>query len=249
VDSFLVILVIAFAWFFQSFVGFGAGIFIVGFLSLFYNPKEVVVTSTVINLLGNILVFRSLRLFANPDFILLGWLVLGSGVGIAISSHLLIGIRKEILSVVIGVFILFLGFFDYLVQKGAIKVKLRRNFPTGFLSGFLGGFFAGLVGMGGPPPVVFLNQVCSNHDTARITLALYFTFNVLTRTAFYLIYGGWELFNKDLILTSLVGLPIGILLGIRLPRYFSPVAMKKIVSVSILGAGFFLLVKGLKEFK
>ena len=41
-------------WFFQSITGFGAGIFIIGILSIFYDPKMVIVYSSLFNLLGTI---------------------------------------------------------------------------------------------------------------------------------------------------------------------------------------------------
>jgi len=246
VDSlFLPFFITTLAWFFQAFTGFGAGIFIVSFLSLVHDPKEVVVTSTLVNLFGNLLVFRSLRKRRPADLRVLGWLVLGSSGGIALSSAILVDIEREVLSVIIGGFILFLGLYDYGVQRGLLRVRLKRNLPAGVLSGFLGGFFAGLVGMGGPPPVVFLNQVCRSHEEMKLILALYFTFNVLSRTFFYLLYGGAHLFNLKLLVVSLIGVPFGVFLGLKLSGRLGGRRMKRIVSLSVLLAGFLLLLRAL----
>jgi len=137
-------LVVSLAWFFQAFTGFGAGIFIVGVLSLLYNPKEVVVSSSLVNLWGNLFVFLSLRSKSSPAFGLLVPLVLGSLLGIAISSKILILISEDALRALIGAFILLLGVYDLSVQRGILRVRLRESFGNGLLAGFLGGLFAGL---------------------------------------------------------------------------------------------------------
>ena len=229
-------------WFFQAFTGFGAGIFIVGILSLFYNPKEVVVSSSLINLWGNIFVFLSLRSKASPSFKLLIPLVIGSFLGIALSSKVLILISKDALRALIGVFILFLGLYDFFVQRGWLKVRLKESFFNGILAGFLGGLSAGLVGMGGPPPVVYLNQVCKDIERFKITLALYFSFNVLTRVFFYLVYGGMGLWNGELILSSLFAVPLGIYLGLKASEYIKPKTLKQFISLSVFFLGFLLFV-------
>ena len=235
-------LVVFAGWFFQAFTGFGAGIFIVGILSLFYNPKEVVVSSSLINLWGNIFVFLSLRSKASPSFKLLIPLVIGSFLGIALSSKVLILISKDALRALIGVFILFLGLYDFFVQRGWLKVRLKESFFNGILAGFLGGLSAGLVGMGGPPPVVYLNQVCKDIERFKITLALYFSFNVLTRVFFYLVYGGMGLWNGELILSSLFAVPLGIYLGLKASEYIKPKALKQFISLSVFFLGFLLFV-------
>lgn len=241
--SFLVVLL---AWFFQAFTGFGAGIFIVGILSLFYNPKEVVVSSSLINFWGNLFVFLSLRSKSSPNFKLLMPLVLGSFLGIAISSKVLILISKDALRALIGIFILLLGIYDLLVQRDVLKFRLKESFRNGLFAGFLGGLFAGLVGMGGPPPVVYLNQVCKNVERFKMTLALYFSFNVLTRVFFYFLYGDESLWNTELILYSFFGVPLGIYLGLKLSEYVKPKVLKQIVSLSVLFLGVFLFIFSLK---
>ena len=235
-------LVVFAGWFFQAFTGFGAGIFIVGILSLFYNPKEVVVSSSLINFWGNIFVFLSLKSKASPSFRILIPLIVGSLVGIALSSKVLVLISKDALRALIGVFILFLGLYDFLVQRGWLKVRLKESVPNGILAGFLGGLSAGLVGMGGPPPVVYLNQVCKDIERFKITLALYFSFNVLTRVFFYLLYGGTSLWNGELIFSSLLAVPLGIYLGLRASEHIKPKALKQFISLSVFFLGFLLFV-------
>jgi len=55
------------AWFFQAFTGFGAGIFIVGILSLILDPKTVIVSSAVINIIGTLLMALFLVRTVSPN--------------------------------------------------------------------------------------------------------------------------------------------------------------------------------------
>ncbi|MCS6957716.1 MAG: sulfite exporter TauE/SafE family protein [Aquificaceae bacterium] len=174
--------VVFFAWFFQSVTGFGAGIFIVGVLSLFYDPKMVIVSSAVFNLLGTLgLLYQNRK--GKLNLYLLFSLLLGSLPGIFIGAYLLDIMDKRTLNFVIGFFIVFLGLYDLGVSRGWIKIGLSRH--MGVPVGFLGGLFAGLVGMGGPPPLVFLSQHITDPHSIRLMLNTYFTFNILFRLFFY----------------------------------------------------------------
>ena len=235
-------LIVLLGWLFQAFTGFGAGIFIVGVLSLFYNPKEVVVSSSLINLWGNLFIFFSLKGKVNPNVQLLLPLTFGSFLGIALSSKILILISKDFLRALIGVFILLLGLYDFFVQRGSLRIRLKKSFLNGFCAGFLGGLSAGLVGMGGPPPVVYLNQVCKDVRRFKITLSVYFSFNVLTRVFFYLLYGDRSLWRGDLILSSLLAVPLGVYIGLKASEFVRPKTLKQFISLSVSILGFLLFV-------
>lgn len=206
--------VVAFAWLFQSLTGFGAGIFIIGVLSIFYDPKMVIVSSAVFNLLGTLsLLYQNRR--GKVEWRMLLYLVGGSAPGILLGAYLLDKINAKELKIVIGLFILALGLYDLLVQKGYLK--LRLGIRAGLFAGFLGGFFAGLVGMGGPPPVVYLNQHLSDPCSIRLMLNLYFTSNILLRWSFYT---GFDVVPLDwsFILSGVAGIIVGTTTGSLLAR-------------------------------
>lgn len=207
-------LVVSFAWFFQSITGFGAGIFIIGVLSLFYEPKMVIVSSAVFNLLGTLsLLYQNRR--GKVEWRMLLYLVAGSVPGIMLGAYMLDRINTKDLKIVIGLFILTLGLYDLLVQKGYLRLKLSVH--AGFFAGFLGGLFAGLVGMGGPPPVVYLNQHLSDPYSIRLMLNLYFTSNIILRLSFYT---GFEVVSLSwsFILWGLAGIVAGTLMGSLLAK-------------------------------
>ncbi len=232
------------AWAFQGFTGFGAGIFIVGVLSLFHDPREVVVSSALVNLVGVFsLIFVGLRR-AKPDFRVLLPLIGGSVPGIIAGTKILFAVEKETLRLLIGVFILLLGVYDLGVQRGVLsKIALRRSLHTGLFFGFVGGFFAGLVGIGGPPPVVYLNQVVKNVEVFKLTLNFFFASNIIVRTLSYLLEGGIGSFDPLLIIPAPLSVPAGVFAGMFLFRSIEEGSFKTIVSLSVFVIGVFLVLR------
>lgn len=230
------------AWFFQAFTGFGAGIFIVGVLSLFYDPKVVVVSSTLINLLGTGFMSALLLRMVKPRLDLLLLLVLGSVPGVLLGTKVLLFLEEEILRLSIGVFVLLLGVYDLLVMRGHLRrFSIREGAFTSFSVGFVGGFLAGFVGMGGPPPVVYLNQVLHDLEEFKATLTLFFTSNIILRAFFYALEGGASFLDGKLVLTALIGVPLGVYAGIYLSKRVRPERVKTLVSVSVILLGVLLV--------
>ncbi len=230
------------AWFFQAFTGFGAGIFIVGVLSLIYDPRSVVVSSALANLFGTASMSFFLMRKVKPRWDILFPLMLGSVPGIFLGTKVLLLLDKELLRLLIGVFILLLGVYDLLVQKGKLsRFSMRKSILTSFLVGSVGGFFAGLIGMGGPPPVVYLNQVVEDIEEFKTTLTLFFTSNIIFRIVSYSVGGGIEFFDIRLILTALVSVPLGVYFGLHFSKKVEPARLKVFVSLSVLILGALLV--------
>jgi uncharacterized membrane protein YfcA len=231
-----------FAWFFQAFTGFGAGIFIVGLLSLYHNPKTVIVSSAPVNLFGTLFMFLLLTRRVKPRLDILSLMVFGSVPGIFLGTKTLLYIDKNTLRVVIGAFILLLGIYDLLVQGRVLKsLSLKRTTAGSFFFGFVGGFFAGLIGMGGPPPVVYLNQVLEDVEEFKSTLTLFFTSNILFRLLFYGTEGGMEYFSPYMVYAGAVAIPPAVYVGLLLSKRVEPSRLKALISVSVVLLGIALV--------
>lgn len=241
-DTLISFWVFLFAWFFQAFTGFGAGIFIVGILSLTLDPKTVIVSSAPINLIGTLFMAFLLMRRVRPNWRVLGTLILGSVPGIFLGGKLLLLLERDTLKLIIGLFILSLGLYDLLVQKGSLRrFKLERGLITGAGAGFMGGFFAGLIGMGGPPPVVYLNQVLDDVEEFKSTLTLFFTSNIIFRLLAYGVQGGLEFIEASLVVSAALAVPLGILSGLYTSRMIKPQRLKEIISFSVLFLGIMLI--------
>lgn len=210
-------LVVSFAWLFQSLTGFGAGIFIIGILSLFYDPKTVIVSSAIFNFLGTVgLIYqnRKGRLYVY----LLFSLIIGSIPGIYLGAWMLDRVEPREARILIGTFIVLLGFYDLALQRGWIRIRIGRH--MGVPVGFLGGLFAGLVGMGGPPPLVFLVQHLREVNSIRLMLNLYFASNVILRLVAYR-HLEVAFIDVNFILAGSLGLLFGLALGSMLTKRIS----------------------------
>lgn len=229
--------VVSFAWFFQSITGFGAGIFIIGILSILYDPKMVVVSSAVFNLIGTLSILYQNRR-GRIDVPLLLSLMVGSVPGIFLGALLLDRLGVNTLKAIIGAFILALGVYDFAVQRGLLRLRLGRH--MGIPVGFLGGLFAGLVGMGGPPPLIYLNQQLSDPYSIRLMLNLYFASNLLLRLSFY---SGLDVVALDwgFIGMGLAGLLAGTAVGGFLAGRLSPRVYRHGVSYAVILLGCLIL--------
>jgi uncharacterized membrane protein YfcA len=232
------------AWTFQGFTGFGAGIFIVGVLSLYHDPREVVVSSTLVNLIGILSVIFLILRRSGPDPRSLLFLITGSVPGIFLGTEVLFSLSERWLRISIGAFIVLLGVYDLAVQRGyGRRFRLRKGAVPGMGFGFMGGFFAGLVGMGGPPPVVYLNQVIEDLHTFKATLTLFFLSNVLFRTAFYLAEGGVGSYDPLMILPAPITVPLGVYLGMVASERVGSRVVKETVSLSVVLLGSALVIR------
>ncbi|MDQ7038991.1 MAG: sulfite exporter TauE/SafE family protein [Aquificota bacterium] len=237
-------LVYLIAWVFQGFTGFGAGIFIVGILSLYHDPRTVVVSSAVVNLVGVVSVVLMLARRSRPCVRVLIPLIVGSVPGIFLGTEVLFRLDRDLLRFSIGIFIVLLGLYDLAVQKGvAERVRLKESVVLGVVFGFLGGFFAGLVGIGGPPPVVYLNQITSDINRLKVTLNLFFVSNIFFRTVFYTLEGGAGSFDLMMILPSFLFVPLGVFLGVVISNRFSSRTVKQVISLSVVLLGSALVLR------
>ena len=241
-DTALLFSVFFVAWFFQAFTGFGAGIFIVGILSLTYDPKTVVVSSALVNLVGTLTMALLLLRNVRPNLKVLFTLIAGSVPGIFIGGKLLMLFDKETIRLIIGFFILLLGVYDLSVQGLNLRgISMKESAALGVVSGFVGGLFAGLIGMGGPPPVVYLNQVERDVDVFKATLTFFFISNILFRVVAYNALGGQAYFDERIIFVSLFAIPPAIVLGLRSSRMVRPKRLKVLISLSVTLLGFLLI--------
>ncbi len=230
--------VVFFAWFFQSITGFGAGIFIIGILSLFYNPKMVIVSSAIFNLLGTLsLIYQNRK--GRVEYALLFQLILGSIPGIYLGAYILDRIGNRELLFIVATFIILLGLYDLGVHKGWLRIRLGDH--MGVPMGFLGGFFAGLVGMGGPPPLVFLAQRLKDPQSIKLMLNIYFTSNILFRLSFYN-YLDVVVLDMGFLFFGLMGLLLGLLLGNLFTERLSAERYRASIPYMVIALGFVLLV-------
>lgn len=195
----------------QSLTGFGFALVMVPLLSLVWDVKSAVVTST---LLGTVtllpLVFEARR---HVHLAATATLLLGSLVGIPVGLLILEVADPESLKIFVGVVVIAASILYYRVRE--VRTMRSGAAPAagvGVVSGVLGGSTA----MGGPPAIFYLLGTERSVEVFRGTLLAFFLPNNLIRIG---AFAGVGRVTPDVLRLSAIALPalfVGLFVGARL---------------------------------
>jgi len=235
--------VVAFlAFFLKGIAGIGVSTVAVPILSLIIGAKQIVVLSSIVNVLGGLVMYRidpqpASRRYWWPIAALM---ILGAVIGgIALKLTPLKSFEKILGIAILGAgigFIIWRGkqksssFLEQLPQKGRVK---------DYVIGFLGGISGGFVGINSPIFILYFGSYLAKGPMRRL-LVLILLPSAFSQVATYASLG---LMNRQIILYALLSLP-GLLLGIYLGnRTFFKISEK--VFGTILGGVLIVLSWGL----
>ncbi len=233
------------AWLVQGFVGLGSGIISTAILLFFFDPKKVVVSLSIIALIGTLfLSFSNYRgkFFLKEVFVLLFFSFLGAGAG----SYLLKILSPEMVEFTFGIFVVITGIYDFLSQKKKFLFKLKLKNILAMLTGFFGGLISGLIGGAGPLYALYINQFFHSKEDFKFVISFVFTVLNLERIVFYLFSPELRgAFSSEIIIPALPGVFLGAFLGDLFSRKVSNKFFKEIVSISIIVFGVYFMFQGL----
>jgi uncharacterized membrane protein YfcA len=223
----------------QGMVGFGFNILVVPLLALFIDPKVVVPTVILHNVLLDCVVLASAWRFANLRRI---WvLVLAGMVSTPVGVILLGVVNPEPLRIFIGLAVVASG----TALLMGVQRTLSNEYAASAVAGSMGGAMNGLVGMPGPPVILlFANQGMEPREF-RANIVTYFTVITFIAVGSYWLHGA---LTRDVLVLTLVTLPataVGVLFGIRLHGRVSVEAFLRVSLVLVILAGSSALVAGL----
>ena len=179
--------------------GFGGGLIAIPILSILIGVREAVTLSLVQQMVTVILLSRTLR---HVDWQITAPLLVGMLPGTIAGIAMLSSLNDTVLRVSLSVFI-----FLYLVKSiGFPNLVLAgiRHRGWGAFAGFLGGSFQGLIGTGGPPVVMYLNETASSKNVFRAGLLLLLAVSNIVRLGISVPAG---LFTDSVIEASLYTMP------------------------------------------
>lgn len=160
----IIIIVIAFAFFVQSILGFGSGLIAVPILSLFMSVQDAITLVMVFQLSVGVLVFNHRRDVDWPSIIkMLPSMVIGVAIGIVL-IHVLPG---DVLRGILAGYI-----FIHLTRKYSSfdPIKLIVSRGQAHMAGFLGGLINTVTGGGGPAFILYLQNQIDEVKIFRITI-------------------------------------------------------------------------------
>jgi uncharacterized membrane protein YfcA len=230
------------AFFLKGIVGIGVSTVAVPILSLIIGAKQVVVLSSIVNVIGGLLMYRidpqsAARRYWWPIAILM---IVGAVFGgIALKLTPVKSFEK-----ILGITILAAGIW-FIIWRGKQKThsfleKLpEKSCLKDYVIGFLGGLAGGFVGINSPILILYFGSRLAKGPLRRLLVLILLPL-AISNVA---IYGALGLMSTRIVLYSLMSLP-GLVLGIYLGnRTFLRISEK--VFSAILGGVLILLCWGL----
>jgi uncharacterized membrane protein YfcA len=226
------------AYFIKGLAGFGPALLIVPFFTLFAGVELALPASAFFDVLaGTILlsqVYRQIHWqFCFP-------LMLAMGLGSFTGAQLVFYVPLEWIRGGMGIFILLFALFLWTSasrQNHSSGVPQKHTSPArywyGTLTGFVGGICGGMIGMSGPPVIMYMKRVYSK-DFFRTQLIVVFMVENLVRL---LVYQKYQLLGPGqgiILLFCLVPLVIGLWLGSHLHLRISERHFNRTVALILL---------------
>jgi uncharacterized membrane protein YfcA len=180
---FIALLIIVAAGTIQGMTGFGAALLAGPALTLFLEPKLVVVIIMVTAMSSLLCVAYTARNYIYPNRVLP--LIVPAVFGIPLGSYILHKVSSSITGLSIAIISIL---FSILLLLGYSRpFKREAMVSTGF--GFASGVMCAGVGMGGPPLILFLSNQGWPKEIFRATVAIHFLFIATLTIVSYMVTG------------------------------------------------------------
>lgn len=213
----------------RGLTGFGFSAILVTGLTFILPPAETVVLALLLEIIASAHLLPAAR--KSIDWVLLGALGIGIGIGTPIGVSLLAWLDADIMRLIISCMVLT---FALLILKGFVYRGPRNMHVHGGL-GLVSGVCNGTAALGGLPVVTFLLSTEAGVATTRATLiAAFFA------TDIYALFfaGGHGMLERKIIVYAIAALPVllcGVIIGQRLFQIAHPDLFKKLALVLLLG--------------
>lgn len=233
------------AYFIKGLAGFGPALLIVPFFTLLAGMELALPASALFDVLaGTLLLFQVYRKiewrFCLP-------LMLAMGTGSFAGAQLIFYLPLHLVRLAMGIFILLFALFLWFTARRRNEPLLaaaengfgKRHF-YGMGVGFVGGIFGGLIGMSGPPLIMYMKQVYRK-DFFRTQLIVVFMVENLVRLW---VYQKNRLFSSEDSTVLLFCLPFllsGLWVGSRLHLQISETYFNRFIAIVLTGVSLKIL--------
>ncbi len=223
----------------QGISGFGRALIAAPLIALFTPADETVVIMIMLGFVGAIIMvlktYRHLHLKRMIPMVVFG--VAGSLVGIWILSVLPV---KE-LKIIMGAFII----ISAVILATGFRIKIKNEKIAYSTAGFIGGLTNGAISFGGPPTVLFLQNMNEEKNVFRANLSFFFLVIGFVGSINLILNG--MLTGALAAQGGILAVPtiLGTLFGNFLSSKFHEEIFKKIVLVILFAAGIMAIVMSL----
>jgi uncharacterized protein len=228
--------VAAFAGAIASLTGFGIGSLLTPLVASHYEMKTAVGAVAIPHVIATVLRFWKLR--ADVDRRVFLGFGLMNALGSLMGALLHVWVNNPILTVVLGILLVFAGLLGVLGYADRMRFGGRMSWAAGALSGAFGGLVgnqggirsAAMLGLGvkGPAFVATATAIGIAVDAVRMPVYL--------STEFARIFVAWPA-----ILASIIGVVFGTVVGERVLRRIPENLFRRLVSAILIAVGMYLL--------
>jgi uncharacterized membrane protein YfcA len=194
----------------QGTTGFGYNILVVPLLALFIDPKVVVPTVILQNVLLDSAVLATAWRQVDVRRV---WLLVAAGLAGTPIGVLLLGVvDPEPLRLLIGLVVVFTG----VAMLAGLKRTISDERMASGVAGAAGGMMNGLVGMAGPPVILLFANQGMPPLQFRANIVTYFTSITVIAVASFWLRGALTHDVTELTAATMPAVALGVLAGIRL---------------------------------
>lgn len=199
-------LIITFAFFAQSLLGFGGGLICIPILSLFMPVQDVVAMVMIYQISMGLLIVKTHRHIQWQHILkMLPMTIVGAVLGVMLLNY----VAGDIIRVILVIYIIL-----HLLRKHTKIDPLGRLIKWGdaHLAGFLGGTLNAMIGGGGPAFILYLKEQITTSSEFRASIIMILMLSNIPRAIGTI---GTGLLTYDLFITALYAFP-GFLLALYL---------------------------------
>lgn len=228
-----------FAHIIKGMTGFGPAIVFVSIGSIIYNPIDIIVLASILDIIGGFYL-----LILNPQFLKNKkyWFPIGLSmiIGAIIGSLTLSLFPPELFEYLLGVVIIIISIW-FVVGNSKPDSNLEVSYSINPFDGFIGafsGFCGGFTGMGGPPLIIYLGSKFKK-ELFRSIIVPIFLMASISRFLSYGYFGMIDISNLYLYLIP----PLGVIIGNYIGNKFFDKVDQKWFTVLV---GIILLLSGIR---
>jgi uncharacterized membrane protein YfcA len=228
-DIIVSLLVILAAYFLKGLSGFGPALIMIPFLTIIYDPATAIILTAFLDFLAGAVLIPRIRKDISWPFVVP--VIISMGIGAVFGAYLLgqlpVNMIRQIMGLAIAAFALYLLFQKNSNHQTEGQAGFIR-YPIGILSGLSGG----LLGISGPPIVIFMKMF---YDKVffRTQLIVIFLFGSGWRLILYYLNKIENSLDWRLFPIFIVTMILGVLIGNKIHIQISEKVFNRLVAIII----------------
>jgi uncharacterized protein len=228
-DILIPLLVILGAYFLKGLSGFGPALIMIPFLTIIYDPATAIIITALLDFLAGVILVPQIRKDISWHFVLpiIISMAIGASVGAYLLGQLPVDTLRQLMGLAIALFALYL-----LIQKNSNNPTRGPSEIVKYPVGILSGLFGGLLGISGPPLVIYMKMYYAK-TFFRTQLIVIFLFGSGWRLILYYLNQIEMRLDWTLLPIFIVSMILGVFIGNKIHIKISEIVFTRLVAVII----------------